>query len=88
MWLGPVYFRGSDGLMLVFNVNDKASFANVRSWMKLTAESEKDSERSQKILIGNKSDSDATERIISCVLLLYAACDGLYTPNCAMASAT
>ena len=50
-----VYFRGADGLMLVFDVTSKESFENIRNWMTdINKHVEKASV--QKILVGNKAD--------------------------------
>lgn len=53
-----VYFRGADGLMLVFDVTSEESFENIRTWM---ADINKHVEKAsvQKILVGNKADVSA-----------------------------
>ena len=32
--LGPIYYRGADAAVLVYDVTSEASFARVRSWIK------------------------------------------------------
>ena len=50
-----VYFRGADGLMLVFDVTSEESFENTRNWVRdINKHVEKASV--QKILVGNKAD--------------------------------
>merc|ERR1712070_105236 len=58
--IAPVYFRGSDGLMLVFNVHDETSFENIRQWMSLTS---KHLEKSTvpRVLVGNKADTNESQ---------------------------
>ena len=48
------YFRGSNGILLIYDVTNKDSFKNLESWL---IEIEKNaSENVLKILIGNKND--------------------------------
>ena len=48
------YFRGAQGILLVFDVMDRAAFNNVRTWMEsIDAHADKSVNR---ILIGNKCD--------------------------------
>jgi Ras-related protein Rab-1A len=56
------YFRGSNGILLIYDITNKDSFKNLESWL---IEIEKSaSENVLKILIGNKSDLE-DEREIS-----------------------
>lgn len=48
------FYRGAAGVILTYAVNDRASFANVESWMKQIKEHA--SSDICKILVGNKSD--------------------------------
>eukprot|EP01036_Dinobryon_divergens_P003016 gene3016-3969_t len=48
------------GILLVYDVTDENSFANVRSWMKQIDTNA--AENVNKLLIGNKSDCDPSER--------------------------
>ena len=48
------YFRGAQGILLVFDVMDRAAFNNVRTWMESI---DQHADRSvNRILIGNKCD--------------------------------
>ena len=49
-------YRGVHGLMLVYDISDEFSFANVRNWM-LHLDKHTDS-NTVRILIGNKIDSE------------------------------
>ena len=65
-----MYFRGADGLMLVFDVTSEESFENIRNWVRdINKHVEKASV--QKILVGNKADLSAddatgTVRLLDC----------------------
>ena len=56
------YFRGSNGILLIYDITSRESFKNLESWL---IEIEKNaSENVLKILIGNKNDLE-NERVIS-----------------------
>lgn len=48
------YYRGADGVMLVFDKTSSDSFSHIQDWLD---EVNKFSEKSSKLLIGNKQDS-------------------------------
>ena len=48
------YYRGADGVMLVFDKTSKDSFDNIPNWLQ---EIDKFSENSARLVIGNKDDS-------------------------------
>jgi Ras-related protein Rab-8A len=48
------FYRGATGILLVYDVCDEASFANVRHWMKQVQQHA--SEHVQKIILANKAD--------------------------------
>lgn len=48
------YYRGAHGIIIVFDITDKESFANIKTWM--TEIDRFASDNVCKILIGNKSD--------------------------------
>ena len=55
------YFRGGNGLLLIYDITNKDSFKNLESWL---IEIEKNaSENILKILIGNKSDLEEDREI-------------------------
>ena len=56
------YFRGSNGILLIYDITSRESFKNLESWL---IEIEKNArENVLKILIGNKNDLE-NERVIS-----------------------
>lgn len=54
------YYRGSHGIMLVFDKTDRASFENIPNWIE---EINKFSESSVRVLVGNKDDCKETRQI-------------------------
>jgi small GTP-binding protein len=58
----PAYYRGADGIALVYDVTDASTFGNVAKWIKQIEQHAPD--RVQKILIGNKADM-SNERVIT-----------------------
>ncbi len=64
------YYRGAMGILLVYDVSDETSFTNVRNWMRQIDQNA--AENVNRILIGNKSDVDAADRVslrsVNCVL--------------------
>ena len=59
---GP-YYRGASGIIIVYDITNKTSFANVNYWL-LEVEKYNVSPDTIKLLIGNKCDL-ASERIVS-----------------------
>jgi len=57
------YYRGAMGILLVYDVADETSFTNVRNWMRQIDQNA--AENVNRILIGNKSDVDPSERKVS-----------------------
>jgi Ras-related protein Rab-8A len=55
------YYRGAMGILLVYDVSDETSFVNVRNWMRQIDQNA--AENVNRVLIGNKCDVDATERV-------------------------
>ena len=55
------YYRGAMGILLVYDVSEESSFNNVRNWMRQIDQNA--AENVNRILIGNKSDVDASERV-------------------------
>ena len=55
--LGKGYFRNADGVLFVFSHNNKESFENLTSWIKIFEEcNKKTGTNIPKYLIGNKND--------------------------------
>lgn len=57
------YYRGAMGILLVYDVAEESSFSNVRNWMRQIDQNA--AENVNRILIGNKSDVDPSERVSS-----------------------
>jgi Ras-related protein Rab-8A len=57
------YYRGAQGILLVYDVSDEESFVNVQSWMAQIFENA--SPDVVRILIGNKADVADAERVVS-----------------------
>ena len=55
------YYRGSDGIVLVYDVTDRTSFEHVDSWVQEVNRFA--GESSCKILVGNKSDLSAQRAV-------------------------
>lgn len=50
------YYRGAMGIILVYDVTDERTFANIKQWFKTVNEHAND--EAQLLLVGNKSDMD------------------------------
>lgn len=61
--LTNAYYRGADGVMLVYDVTNPESFDHLEDWMEEVQRYEQ--ERTVKLIIGNKSDSCAMHRVTS-----------------------
>ena len=55
------YYRGAMGIILVYDVTDERTFANVKQWFKTVNDHASDD--AQLLLVGNKSDMDT--RVVS-----------------------
>ena len=57
------YFRGADGIILVYNIADRRSFDSIRVWVQ---QIEKDGSTDvSKALVGNKCDISDDQRVVS-----------------------
>lgn len=57
------YYRGAMGILLVYDVTDERSFANVKTWMKQIEQHA--SENVNRVLIGNKCDAAPGDRRVT-----------------------
>mmetsp|Transcript_21497 Transcript_21497/g.31211 ORF Transcript_21497/g.31211 Transcript_21497/m.31211 type:complete len:211 (+) Transcript_21497:100-732(+) len=57
------YYRGAMGILLVYDISDESSFSNVRNWMRQIEQNA--AENVNRILIGNKSDVDPSDRKVT-----------------------
>ena len=53
--LTPVYFRRADAFVIIYDVTDKSTFKNVKSWVSIVTASLRE-HPSVLMLVGNKSD--------------------------------
>ena len=57
------YYRGAMGILLVYDVSDESSFANVRNWMRQIEQNA--AENVNRVLIGNKADVEEGDRKVT-----------------------
>lgn len=57
------YYRGATGILLVYDVTDATSFANVRSWLRNVEQHA--NEGVARVLVGNKADAPESRRAVS-----------------------
>jgi len=55
------YYRGANGILMVYDVTDEQSFLNIRNWMKSIDQHAADSVK--RVLIGNKADMVQEKKI-------------------------
>ncbi|XP_030563150.1 ras-related protein Rab-21 [Drosophila novamexicana] len=68
--LGPIYYRGSDGALLVYDITDQDSFQKVKSWVRELKQM-RGSEIAL-IIVGNKTDLEDQRAISYETALRYA----------------
>ncbi|EDW07282.1 ras-related protein Rab-21 [Drosophila mojavensis] len=68
--LGPIYYRGSDGALLVYDITDQDSFQKVKSWVRELKQM-RGSEIAL-IIVGNKTDLEEQRAISYETALRYA----------------
>ncbi len=62
------YFRGAQGILLVYDVTDRNSFNSIKTWVE---EIERNADRHvNKVLIGNKCDVEESARVRACVCVV------------------
>lgn len=54
--LGPIYYRGSDGALLVYDITDQDSFLKVKSWVRELKQMR--GSEIELVIVGNKTDLD------------------------------
>jgi len=59
------YFRGAQGILLVYDVTDRNSFENIKNWVGQINVHAENSINISKVLIGNKCDVDEKERQVT-----------------------
>ncbi|KAI3929529.1 hypothetical protein MKX01_025697, partial [Papaver californicum] len=56
------YYRGTMGILLVYDVTDESSFNNIRNWIRNIEQHASDNVN--KNLVGNKADMDESKRAV------------------------
>lgn len=62
------YYRGTDGILIVFDISDMRSFNNIDNWIKNVDQYA--SEEVEKILVGNKTDIEGKRVLYGLLILL------------------
>ncbi|QQP53278.1 Ras-related protein Rab-35, partial [Caligus rogercresseyi] len=57
------YYRGTHGVLVVYDVSDGESFANVKRWLH-EIEANCSSEGVSRVLVGNKNDGDPSKKVV------------------------
>lgn len=57
----PIYYRNVDGVLLIFDITDRASFRSIQYWVDELSEKGEDS--AELILVGNKNDRKAEREV-------------------------
>lgn len=64
------YYRGSMGIMLVYDVTNEKSFENIKNWIRNIEENA--SADVEKMILGNKCDLDAKRQVtLPTILILF-----------------
>eukprot|EP01091_Cochliopodium_minus_P020994 TRINITY_DN93_c0_g1_i1.p1 TRINITY_DN93_c0_g1~~TRINITY_DN93_c0_g1_i1.p1 ORF type:complete len:206 (+),score=45.54 TRINITY_DN93_c0_g1_i1:101-718(+) len=58
--LGPIYYRGANGALLVYDITDKNSFERVKAWVKELRKMEEDAVIT---IVGNKIDMERNRTV-------------------------
>ena len=56
------YYRGAEGIILMYDITHEESFIAVRSWINSVQENMEDGMPAAMLLVGNKSDLEANKR--------------------------
>ena len=54
------YFKGADGILFVYDITQKKTFDNLKSWIK---DSEESNQNFKKVIIGNKIDRENERKV-------------------------
>jgi small GTP-binding protein len=57
----PIYYRKVDGVLLIFDITDRASFRSIQYWVDEL--SEKGEDGAQLMLVGNKNDRESQREV-------------------------
>ncbi|KAH8245560.1 hypothetical protein KR032_011995 [Drosophila birchii] len=68
--LGPIYYRGSDGALLVYDITDQDSFQKVKSWVRELRQMR--GTEIALIIVGNKTDLEEQRAVEYAEALQYA----------------
>jgi len=68
--LGPIYYRGSDGALLVYDITDQDSFQKVKSWVRELRQMR--GTKIALIIVGNKTDLSEQRAVAHEEALQYA----------------
>ncbi|XP_017062269.1 ras-related protein Rab-21 [Drosophila ficusphila] len=68
--LGPIYYRGSDGALLVYDITDQDSFQKVKSWVRELRQMR--GTEIALIIVGNKTDLEEQRAVAHEEALQYA----------------
>lgn len=78
--LGPIYYRGSQGAMLIYDITDTRSFERIKNWIRELQEVLKNS--ACLLIVGNKIDMNSTRQIEEKVARDYAESVGAFYMEC------
>lgn len=68
--LGPIYYRGSDGALLVYDITDQDSFQKVKSWVRELRQMR--GTDIALIIVGNKTDLEEQRAVMHQEAMQYA----------------
>lgn len=68
--LGPIYYRGSDGALLVYDITDQDSFLKVKSWVRELKQMR--GSEIELVIVGNKTDLEDQRTVSYEIAMRYA----------------
>lgn len=68
--LGPIYYRGSDGALLVYDITDQDSFRKVKSWVRELKQMR--GSEIELVIVGNKTDLEEQRTVSYETAMRYA----------------